>query len=492
MSNRSKVTRRRFVKGAVAGAAVLSVSGNVLGANDKILVGTVGFRGRGNSHIGGLDRLEGVEVVGLCDVDAKVLGKGVEKLEKKGRKVISEKDYRKFVENKDLDVITTATPNHQHAIISIAAIMAGKDVYCEKPVSHNVWEGRQLVNAARKYGKIVQTGTQSRSSRKGLADAVDYVQGGKLGKIKYAVGTCFKPRKNIGKTSDPMKIPTEIDYDLWCGPAEKVDLYRRQFHYDWHWDHNTGNGDMGNQGIHQMDIARWFLGENALSPQILSIGGRVGYDDAGNTPNTQTVVHMYEKAPLIFETRGLPTDKAHQDHRWSRSMPNYRGSRVGVIVQCEGGSIVCPSYTSCKAVDKDGKTIQSWNGGGDHFANFIKAVRSRKINDLHADILEGHLSSALCHTSMVSHQLGTVAKSNEIASRVKDMGPYAESWSRMEEHLVKNGVAIDGGKLLLGALLEMNPKTERFTNNEAANKLLTRPYRKGFEVPDLTPIAKAG
>lgn len=487
----SKVTRRRFVKGAVAGAAVLSVSGNVLGANDKILAGTIGFRGRGNSHIGGLDRLDGVEVVGLCDVDASVLAKGVSNLEKKGRKVISEKDFRKFCENKDLDVITTATPNHQHAIVSIHAIMNGKDVYCEKPVSHNVWEGRQLVNAARKYEKIVQTGTQSRSSRKGIAEAVDWVAEGNLGKIKYVVGTCFKPRKSIGKLSEPRKMESHIDYDLWCGPAAKKDLYRPALHYDWHWDHNTGNGDMGNQGIHQMDIARWFLGVNELSPKILSIGGRLAYDDAGNTPNTQTVVHMYEKAPLIFETRGLPIDKAHQNFKWSKSMPNYRGSRIGVIVQCENGHIVCPSYSSCYAVDNAGKKLKSWNGGGDHFANFIKAVRSRKTTDLHADILEGHLSSALCHTSMISHQLGTVAKSDEIASRVKDLGPYSESWERMEEHLNKNEVVIDGGKLLLGATLEMDPKTERFTNNDAANKLLTRPYRKGFEVPDFSPIASA-
>ncbi len=488
----SKVTRRRFVKGAVVGAATLSVSRNVLGANDKILVGTVGFRGRGGSHISGLDRLKDVEVVGLCDVDAKVLARGVSNLEKKGKKVIQAKDYRKLYENKDLDVITTATPNHQHAIVSIAAIMAGKDVYVEKPVSHNVWEGRQLVNAARKYGRIVQTGTQSRSSRKGIAEAVDWVAAGNLGKIQYVVGTCFKPRKTIGKTSEPMKIPAEIDYDLWCGPAAKVDLYRRQFHYDWHWDHNTGNGDMGNQGIHQMDIARWFLGVNELSPKVLSIGGRVGYDDAGNTPNTQTVVHLYDKAPLIFETRGLPIDKAHQNHRWGRSMPNYRGSRIGVIVQCENGHIVCPNYTSCYAVGNDGKKIKSWNGGGDHYANFIDAVRSRNVSTLHADIEEGHISSALCHTSMISHQLGTVSKSDEIASRVKDMGSYAESWERMEDHLNKNEVKIDGGKLLLGALLEMDPKTEQFTNNAKANKLLTRPYRKGFEVPNLAPIAKAG
>ena len=194
----------------------------------------------------------------------------------------------------------------------------------------------------------------------------------------------------------------EIDYDLWCGPAAKVDLYRPQSsHYDWHWDYNTGNGDMGNQGIHQMDIARWFLGVNELSPRIVSFGGRLGYDDAGNTANTQVVLHDYPGAPLIFETRGLPKSKAAQADKssWERSMDNFRGSQVGVVVQCENGSVVSTSnYDKTQAFGPDGEEIETWRGDGDHFGNFLDAVRSRKRSDLHADVLDGHLSSALCHT----------------------------------------------------------------------------------------------
>jgi len=254
-------------------------------------------------------------------------------------------------------------------------------------------------------------------------------------------------------------------------------------HYDWHWDMNTGNGDMGNQGIHQMDIARWFLGVNTLSPRVMSIGGRVGYVDAGNTPNTQTVIHAYDKAPLIFETRGLPKGKEYQDHKWSRSMDNYRGSRIGVVVQCEGGHITVPSYSSCAAFDKEGKKIKSWSGGGDHFGNFIKAVRSRKTSDLHANILEGHLSSALCHTGMVSHLVGKTATNEEITAQAKSNKAGADSWERIKAHLEANKIDVTKGGIQLGSWLEMDVKTERFTNNDAANKLLKRNYRKGFEVP---------
>ena len=195
-----------------------------------------------------------------------------------------------------------------HALIAIAAAQAGKDVYVEKPASHDIWEGRQMVQAARQNNRIMQCGTQSRSSTS-LKEAVAFVHGGELGKIQYALGTCYKPRPSIGKLDKPLAIPSTIDYDLWCGPAAKEDLYRPNLHYDWHWDFNTGNGDMGNQGIHQMDIARWFLGEDALAPRVISIGGRLGYEDAGNTPNTQIVYLDYPSRPAdLRDPRPAPLE----------------------------------------------------------------------------------------------------------------------------------------------------------------------------------------
>ncbi len=385
------------------------------------------------------------------------------------------------MEQKDIDVVSIATPNHTHCLIAIAALQAGKDVYVEKPVSHNVWEGRQLVNAARKYDRIVQCGTQSRSSPS-LKEAVAYVRDGQLGEIKYALGTCYKPRPAIGRLTEPLQIPDYIDYDLWCGPAEKVDLYRPELHYDWHWDFNTGNGDMGNQGIHQMDIARWFLGYDTLAERVVSIGGRVGYDDAGDTPNTQVVLHEYAGPPLIFETRGLPKSKAAQA-KWKESMDSYRGSQIGVVVQCENGYVLVPNYSSAKAFDNDHQEIKSWDSDGDHFANFLESVQKQDRTLLNAEILEGHLSSGLCHTGNVSHQLGKPATAQEIAAAVSHHDLLADSFERMSNHLRQNEVNIDQPMLTLGLSLEMDPAAELFTNNDQANRLLRRECRAGFVVP---------
>lgn len=477
----SRISRRSFVAGSVAaGAAMALPFSRVLGANEQIRVAVIGLRGRGGSHLGGFRN----HVVAVCDCDEDVLNSKAGQFEKTvNRKVERFIDYRKLLERDDIDCIAIATPNHTHAVMTIEAAQAGKDVYTEKPVSHNVWEGRQMVHASDKYDSIIQCGTQSRSSPS-LHEAVKFVRDGKLGKIQYAIGTCYKPRKSIGKLDKPLTIPAAVDYDLWCGPADKVDLYRPQLHYDWHWDYNTGAGDMGNQGIHQMDIARWFLGEEKIAPRTVSIGGRVGYDDGGDTANTQVVYHAYEQAPLIFETRGLPKSKEAQKS-WGGSMDKYRGSQIGVIVQCENGYVVIPNYVSATAFDNDGNKLQSWNGGGDHFENFLKAVRSRKRSDLNADIVEGHISSALCHTGNISHFVGEKASHDEIASSVRGDELLADSYDRMAKHLRANEVDIDSSTLTLGPWLEFDVDKEVVTNNSDANQHVKREGRKPFTVPTL-------
>ena len=474
MRNQQQIDRRRFLQASAVVGVGVHTSLQAAESSEDIRVGVIGLKGRGRSHISGF----GKHVVAMCDCDEQIL-------EERSREQQVEKfvDYRKLLERQDIDVVSIATPNHTHALIAIAAAAAGKDVYVEKPVSHNVWEGRQIVNAARKYGRMIQTGTQSRSSPS-LQQAVAWVRAGNLGKIKYAVGTCYKPRKSIGKLEQPLQLPSHIHYDLWCGPAEMKTLYRPQLHYDWHWDYNTGNGDMGNQGIHQMDIARWFLGEETVSPAVLSVGGRLGYDDAGNTANTQVVLHDYQRAPLIFETRGLPRSQAAQQN-WGQSMDNYRGSRVGVLVQCEQGYVVIPSYTSATAFDNKGDKIEAWNGGGNHYQNFLAAVRSRQQGELSADILEGHLSSALCHTGNVSHLSGTQSTAGEIASHVRHNELLANAVDRMFGHLRANGVDIDGSALTLGSRLEMDVTAETITNNDRAAGMLFREDRKPFEVPEI-------
>jgi predicted dehydrogenase len=482
------ITRRQFLRdGAFAAAAVGLAArswAGVAGANDDIRIAVVGFNGQGRGDLEGLRKVSGVRVVALCDVDRHVLEAEAKKFRDRGESIHTCTDVRQLLENKDVDAISTATPNHWHALISIWACQAGKDVYVQKPVSHNVWEGRKLVEAARKYRRIVQTGTQSRSSH-AIREAVAWVRAGNLGRIQLARGLCYKPRRSIGKVSGPQRVPDWIDYDLWCGPAPKGPLMRAKLHYDWHWVFDTGNGDLGNQGIHQVDIARWFLGEGELAPRVFSVGGRVGYEDDGNTPNTQIVFQGYRKAPLLFEVRGLPRDAASQQgDLWGKSMDNYQGAQIGVVIHCEGGRVVVPNYSSATAFDKAGKEIRKFEGATSHYENFIKAVRSRRHTDLNADILEGHLSSALCHTGNISYSLGRKASQDEIREILAADADAAEAFDRMAEHVRANGVDLGQTPLTMGASLRMNPRTERFKQSKAANALLTREYRAPFVVPE--------
>ena len=479
-------TRRHFLQQSVAASTgvfyIAKTSWAQKSPGDTINMAVIGFGGRGSSHISGYKKLknDGVRVAALCDVDSGFLGKQMKNFEGEKQKVTAYTDMRKLFENKDIDAVSIATPNHWHALATIWAIQAGKDVYVEKPVSHCVWEGRQMVNAARKYSKIVQTGTQSRSSRKGIAAAVEWVQAGNLGKILLSRGLCYKRRPSIGKTEGDQPIPETVDYDLWCGPGPKGPLTRKNLKYDWHWTYAYGNGDLGNQGIHQMDIARWFLGEMELAPSVLSVGGRLGYEDDGETANTQMIYHGYEKAPLIFEVRGLPQASNVKD------MDKFKGAGVGVIVECENGYVVVPNYSGAIAYDKAGKEIKKFEGSEDHFKNFIDACRSRRVDDLNADILEGHLSSALCHTGNISHLLGKKENPDAIMEQIKGDSFATDTFERMKEHLGKNDVDLTKDKLTLGPVLKMDGKAERFIDHDAANDMLKDKYREPYVVPEIS------
>ena len=489
-------TRRSFLKTSIAASAALSLPARIYaqaaGANNDIRIGVIGFNGRGQDHIGNYLKLKGARIVALCDVDTAVLDKGVAQLGKKGQTVTPYQDVRKMLESKEVDVVSIATPNHWHSLGAIWAIQAGKDVYVEKPVSHNVWEGRQLVKAADVHQKIVQMGVQSRSGA-GLAAALEWLKDAPLGKLQYARALCYKRRPSIGKVSGEQAVPATIDYDLWCGPAEKLPLTRAKLHYDWHWVWNTGNGDLGNQGIHQMDIARRFLGEDALSPAVMAVGGRLGYVDDAETPNSLVIFHDYKKAPLIFEVRGLP-DKAD-----GKEMDKYRGASVGVIVQYEKGHILCPNYNDAIAFDADGNKIQSFakpaaakaegepaaeSDAENHYANFLKAVRSRKTADLNGKIIDGHISSALCHTGNIAYRIGKKTAPDAIKEKIKGSKDAADSFDRLATHLAANNVDISTDQLTFGEYLKFDPKTEKFIGNAEADKLLTREYRAPFTVPE--------
>lgn len=485
-------SRREVLKyGAGFGAALAWPNSRVLGANEDIRVAVQGVNGRGASHLSEFSGQKGVRVVGICDVDPAVLDSRTTSMTKKqGFKVEGYTDIRKVLESKEIDVLTSATPNHWHSLAAVWGCQAGKDCYIEKPISHNVWEGGQVVKAARKYDRICAGGTQSRSMES-IQKAVAHVRSGAMGKILYVKGMCYKPRQSIGKGGGAA-IPAGLDYDLWSGPTQmEQPLRRKKFHYDWHWFYNYGNGDMGNQGIHQMDVARWFLGVEELSPHVLSLGGRLGYDDDGETPNTQIVYHDYPDAPLIFETRGLPKDKAAQESGWGKEMNSpeeFPGeSGISVVVICEGGRIYANAGGKVIATDTAGKPTQEFKGGGNHFQNFIKAVRSRNYKDLNADCHTTHLSSALCHTGLISHQLGATQSESQILESIKSDKVLTERFGSMADHLGKNGVDVSKA-ITVGAYLKFNPKTNWFEGNgdlDAKANALARPaYREPYVIRD--------
>ncbi len=495
-------TRRNFLKAAALGTAAFTIDARTwsraAGANSDIRVAQIGFRSQGAGHIKTLSKMKGVRLVALCDVDRHVLEAKAKEL---GGGVETYTDIRKLLESKDVDAVSIAVPNHWHALATVWACQAGKDVYVEKPACHNLFEGRKMVEAARKYKRIVQCGTQCRSSV-GLQEAIKYVRDGHLGKILLARGFCYKGRKSIGMVDGPQAVPDYIDYDIWCGPAP-LELPRRNgsygpVHYDWHWFWNYGNGDFGNQGPHQVDLCRWFLGEEAIAPFSMAVGGRLVYKDCAETPNTLIVYHGYS-IPMLFEVRGLPINKASQTEGWK--MDRYKGVEIGNVIECENGYIVIPSYTEAIIHDKSGKEIARFNGkkkgaaedvktpsglsaeSGGHHDNWIAAIRCRDPKVLRAEILEGHLSAGLVHTGNISYRLGARKAPGEIKQALADNKSLAEAFDRMAGHLDANGVDINQDNLQLGMPLKFDPQTEQFVGNGQANGLVSRNYRPPFVVP---------
>ncbi len=476
------ISRREFVKRSAAAATALSLpmvaSSRVLGANDEILVGVLGLGGRGSAaHIPGFQRQKGVTVVAVADPDKQRAGSVAEKFEKKyGHKVEPHQDMRKLFARKDIDVIGNATQNYWHGLSTIWACQAGKHVYCEKPLSHYIWEGRQMVNAARKYDRLVQCGTQRRS-KTNIPEAIKWLREGHLGKITCITAFANKPRGSVGKRDTPLAIPESIDYDMWCGPARKEPIYRNRLQYDCSFCWNTGDGESCNQGVHEVDVARWVLGENALPRRVMSIGGRFVWDDAADVPNTQIIYYDFPEAPLLYELHNMRAAKDSND------IPTFRGVRTGVAVDCEGGWLSLPKGV---AYDKGGKKINGFSGGGDHFTNFIDAVRSGKREDLNADVLVGHLSTRITHVGNISYRLGKQADQAECQKQVKDTPFLNEMYGQFVEHVKKHDVDVDAKTITLGPWLECDDANEGFKNNDEANKLAKGFYREPYVIPDLS------
>jgi predicted dehydrogenase len=441
-------------------------------------VGVVGVRSKGSHLAQAFHALHGVRVVALCDVDQEILDREAAKFAGQNEPLETYADVRRLLDNRNIDAVAIATPNHWHALMGIWACQAGKDVYLEKPVSHSVWEGKKLVEAAGKYDRIVQAGTQNRSDT-GFREAIDYLRQGNLGKVLWAHGIWYRDRASLGKVSSPQPIPPTVDYNLWSGPAPMEPLMRRNLHYDWHWFWNTGNGDMGNLGAHQIDDCRFALGLG-YPRRVISYGGRFNFDDDAQTPNTQIAVFDYPDLPVIIEIRNLFHSKEakHMDH--------FRGVRDGGnVIHCEDGYFA-GGRGGGWVYDLDGKRVKQFpgDGGEEHPPNFIACMHSRKKGDLNAEIEQGHISAALCHMANASYRLGKVTSLAQSDSPLAHPA-VAEAHDRFKAHLLNNEVG-SGKQLHLGPWLEIDAGKERFrgAHASAANRLLKRKkYRKPFVVP---------
>jgi predicted dehydrogenase len=512
-------SRRSFL--AASASATLATTGlsRVIAAptafkaqqdSQTIRMAVIGAGGRGGSHVQAWLNAANCEIAAIVDVDDAQAKRKVDQIEKYYKKknqaappIKTARDIREILDDDSINTVSIATPNHWHALGGVWAMQAGKDAYIEKPVCHNIQEGAALIAAARGLGRICQVGTQCRSAQ-ALQEAMAFIKSGGIGEVKLARGLCYKRRAAIGPLGD-YKVPENCDFDLWSGPATFTSpkVTRGRFHYDWHWQRHYGNGDLGNQGPHQTDIARWGLGVDTHPNSIVSYGGRLGYQaekkdakyvDAGDTANTEVSIYDYGDKCLVFETRGLGV-KGSDDpivNKLFQRKPKD-GNVIGVIFFGSEGYLAQRSYSHCTAYDKNFNVIKEFKGGGDHFGNFLQACRSRNHKELNADVREGHLSAGVSHLGNISYYLGegnkqSVKQIGETLSGIKSLDDNEETLSRTVKHLQKNGVDLAKYPMSMGPVLNFDPEKETFADNAAADAMLTREYRDGFVCPKPSEI----
>ncbi len=391
-------SRRTFFQGA---AAALSAT-RVAGAADRIRMGVAGVGGRGRAHVGRWLQAAGCELTALCDVNQAARERGQAMIAKEGGRPAREfRDMREMFQSKEVDAVSIATPNHWHALATIWACEAGKDVYCEKPACHNVYEGLRMVEVARKARRMVQIGSQSRSTPVAVK-AMRLLREGVIGDLYMAKGLCFKRRKSIGRMPDE-PVPPGIDWDMFLGPAQMKPFSKNKYAYNWHWFWDTGNGDIGNQGVHEMDLARWGMGELGMPKTVFSSGGKYLYDDDQETPNTQFATLDYGDRQIQFEVRGLLTGP-------EGGLPVKPGNTVGDLYFGSEGWMLYDHGGFKVYKGEDQAKVMEETGGGDgtllHMENFLKACRSRNQRDLNADVEIGVISANLCHLANISYRVG--------------------------------------------------------------------------------------
>ena len=499
-----RLTRRKVLKALAAGTAALAAPslaltgarlGRAAGLNEELRVAVIGLGGintvggvggRGRQLIDSFRTVPGVRIAALCDVDGTILDHEAAKFKDRHEGVAAYDDPRRVFDDKSIDAVAIAVPNHWHALATIWACQAGKDVYVEKPFAHDIWEGRQMVAAARKYQRIVQVGTQRRSSAE-VREVIEYVRSGAIGAMRCIHALVLRPREGIGKVAEPTPVPPTINYDLWCGPAAKEPLMRKQLHYDWHWLWSTGNGEIGNNGAHHIDVARWVLGQEKPAPRAISIGGRFGFQDDGETANTQIAYFDYRPVPVICEIRNYRATKG------PNATGNLRGVTAGMVIDCEGG-YVAGDFSGSKVFDKDGTKIKDIEGPKKlqeldnlHAANFVAAVRSRKPSDLNAEARVGQVSAACCHMANLSHRLGKQTPPEVILEATRANSEFSDAFERCGDYLRENKIDLGETPAVLGPWLTLDADSERFVGPFAdeANGLSRREGRAPFVVPEI-------
>ena len=468
-SKHKEISRRQFLvrtgqttAGVLAATALASCTASqttpvaqsrVIGANERINLAVIGIRGRGGGLANSFAKIPNVHIKTLCDIDERLYAGSAKKIKEiQGSEPSTEYNLRRVYDDKDIDAVVIATPNHWHALATIWACQAGKHVYVEKPCSHNIWEGRKMIEAARRYNRIVQVGFQNRSIQN-VRQAMKFLHDGKLGEIYMARGLCFKPRNSFGKCPDS-PVPEGVHYDLWLGPIQYRPFNEKRFHYNWHWHWDTGNGDIGNQGPHQFDVARWGMNKNEHPVRISSTGGYFAFTDCSQeTANTQTATYEYADGKILqFEVRGLPTNgestiasgqetAKQEDIRIGNLFFGTKGwmSINGSTWKTFFGRKNEPGPNSTTAEPAADPMNLAGTGGEGHFGNFIQALRSGKREDLTCDIEVGYMSTVLPHLANISYRLGRE--------------------------------------------LTFNGNKEKFVGDNKANRMLTRKYRKPYIVP---------
>ena len=451
MENFKNLSRRKFISTAAktvgiaaAGSAVHAFSpGRALGANDRLVIAVIGIRGRGQYHYQEWTKHKNVEVKTLCDIDENLFQDRVTELEKlQGKKPKTEFDLRRVFDDKDIDAVSIAACDHWHALATIWACQAGKHVYVEKPTSHNIWEGRKMVEASRKYNRVVCAGMQNRSIAN-VREAMKFLHEGGIGEVYMARALCYKPRDTIGFMQDA-PIPEGVHYDIWLGPAPYRPFNPNRFHYNWHWYWDYGMPDIGNQGPHQMDIARWGLNKYEHPKKIKSVGGYFAFRSQQETPNTQIALFEYGDGKIVqFETRGCYTNDENGIQignlfYGSEGWMHLNGDKWATYLgrKNEPG----PHSDDSRASDASDPMNLRGSGGSGNFTNFIETCRSGNFMELNADILDGHKSTVMCHLANISYRVGRE--------------------------------------------LTFDDHNERFVDDDQANGYITRNYRYPYIVPE--------